>query len=222
MTDFQDRLQMMFIQMVPFLMAIVFHEVGHAYVARKHGDNTAERMGRLTLNPIPHIDPIGTLLFPMLNMLTGFPLFFGWARPVPVNYNGLKPYRRGLFLTSLAGPGVNMILSFILGGIFVAIAAFVSPEFYLFEPLKAMAVAGIQINFALALFNLLPLPPLDGAKMIEAFMDFNTARKFESLQSYSFFILLALLWTGVLNLLSYPIIFLSNGTIEVWRAIFGV
>lgn len=99
---------MMLIQMIPFLMAIVFHEVGHAYVARRFGDTTAEKMGRLTLNPVPHIDPIGTLLFPMINMLTGMSLLFGWAKPVPINFNALRPYRKGLFFTALAGPATNV------------------------------------------------------------------------------------------------------------------
>lgn len=220
MGDIAGRLQLVFIQMIPFLMAIVFHEFGHALVAKRHGDNTAKDMGRLTLNPIPHLDPIGTILFPMINMITGIPIMFGWAKPVPINYNRLKPYRRGLFLVSLAGPAANVVLAFVCSFLFVAIALFVPHDFYLFEPLFAMAQAAIQINFMLALFNLLPLPPLDGSKMAEAFMTPEQTRKFESLQSYSFIILLALFWSGALSFLSGPVFFFANLFVDIWKIFF--
>ena len=211
-----ERIQAVFLQMVPFVMAIVFHEVAHALVAKKHGDYTADKLGRLTLNPIPHIDPIGTLLFPVINMLTGLNILFGWAKPVPVDYNRLKPYRRGLFLVSLAGPAANLVLGFLAALFLVLITALCPPTFYLYEPLRGMAYVGISINYALALFNLIPLPPLDGSKMVEAFLSYNQTRKFEQLQNYSFFILLGLLWSGALNILSIPITFLSNQSIGIW------
>ncbi len=220
--SFADRLQLVFLQMIPFLMAIVFHEVGHAFIARKHGDNTAKELGRLTLNPIPHIDPIGTLLFPILNMLTGINILFGWAKPVPINYNRLRPYRRGLFLTALGGPGANVVLALICALILVLMSQFMSADFYLYEPLTGMALVAIHINYALALFNLIPLPPLDGSKMVESFMSFEIAQKFERLQAYSFFILLGLLWTGALNVLSGPIMYLTNWSIAIWRMLFNI
>lgn len=216
------RLQALVLQLIPFLMAIVFHEVAHAFVARRHGDTTAQDMGRLTLNPVPHIDPIGTILFPAINILTGINLLFGWARPVPINYSRIKPYRSGLFLTSLAGPAANVILAVFFSFFLVVFGTYAPADFYLYEPLTGMALVGIQINYALALFNLIPLPPLDGSKMLESFLTFEQTRKLESLSRYSLFILLGLLWSGALNLLAVPIIFLSNFSVAMWRAVFGV
>ncbi len=215
-----ERVQLVFLQLIPFLAAIVFHEVAHGFVARRHGDRTAEEMGRLTLNPIPHIDPIGTILFPVLNMVTGMNIMFGWARPVPINYNRLKPYRSGLFLTALAGPMANVIFAVVSALFLVLFASYCPNDFYLYEPLTGMALVAIQINYALAIFNLIPLPPLDGSKMVESFLSFENARKFDRLQTYSFFILIGLLWTGAFNILSYPILFLSNGSIAFWRTLF--
>lgn len=216
-----ERFQMVFLQMVPFLMAIVFHEVAHAFVARRHGDTTAQDLGRLTLNPVPHIDPIGTILFPVINMLTGLNLLFGWAKPVPINYNRLKPYRSGLFLVSLAGPAANVILALLSALFLVLFAAFAPTDFYLYEPLRDMALVAISINYALAIFNLIPLPPLDGSKMVESFLSYEAARKFEKLQRYSFFILLGLLWSGALNVLSIPIHYLSKLSIAGWLGLLG-
>jgi Zn-dependent protease len=215
-----ERLQLVMLNMIPFLMAIVFHEVAHAYVARRHGDNTAEKLGRLTLNPIPHIDPIGTLLFPMINMLTGIPLLFGWAKPVPIDYGRIKPYRRGLFLVSLAGPAANLTLGLIFALLLVIFMTFVPQTFYLYEPLGKMAFTAISINYALALFNLIPIPPLDGSKMVEAFLSYEATQKMEAFSRYSFFILLALLWSGALSFLAVPITYLSNISIAVWIELF--
>ncbi len=216
-----SNIQNMLVQMVPFLMAIVFHEVAHGVVARHYGDRTAENMGRLTLNPVPHIDPIGTLLFPMINMLIGWNFMFGWAKPVPVNFNGLKPYRKGLFFTAFAGPGMNIILGILSALFLVLFEKYSSSSFYLHEPILLMSQAAVQINFALAIFNLIPLPPLDGSKMIEAFMQHETARKFEKLQYYSFFILMGLLWSGALNIIGYPIMILYNLSVGMWFYIFN-
>ena len=143
MTDFPERIQAVLLQMIPFLMAIVFHEVAHAFIAKRHGDDTAQQLGRLTLNPVPHIDPIGTLLFPMLNIFTGIPILFGWAKPVPINYNKLRPYRSGLFLVSIAGPAANVILALGAAFFLVAFSLFVPSDFYLFEPLRGMAMVAI-------------------------------------------------------------------------------
>jgi Zn-dependent protease len=220
-----ERIQMVFIQLVPFLMAIVFHEVAHAFVARRYGDNTAEDLGRLTLNPIPHIHPIGTLLFPILNMLYQVPLI-GWAKPVPINYNRLRPYRSGLFFVSLAGPAANVILALISA--FVLVLLSVIAQRYLgdsqvewVEPVRLMALAAISINYWLAFFNLIPIPPLDGSKLIEAFMSYNTVKKFEQFQMYGVMILLVLAMSGGLGLFVGPITFLSNFSISIWVALFA-
>ena len=219
--DFAEVAQRLLVQMIPFLMAIVFHEFGHALVAKRYGDNTAEELGRLTLNPIPHLDPIGTVLFPMINMIAKFPLLFGWARPVPINYKKLKPYRRGLFLVSLAGPATNIVLAFFAACLLEIFKMVATPEFYLYEPLRGMAETAVIINLALAVFNLLPLPPLDGSKMIEAFLTMEQVRKFERLQTVSFFVLIALLWTGGLGMiLNTPVFTLRACFLIFWRIVF--
>jgi Zn-dependent protease len=222
MDSFEARLQMMTLQIVPFFAAIVIHEFGHGWVAKLWGDRTASDEGRLTLNPIAHIDPIGTVLIPMMNMLTGIPLFFGWAKPVPINPTRFRKYRLGLFCVSLAGISANVILAFICA---LAVAAFhkFQPELWGYsEPLMKMLMIGVQINFAIALFNLLPIPPLDGAKVIESMVGYQGGQVLAYLERYSFIILLGLLWFNVLSFLHGPITALSNFSLGIALMVFGV
>ena len=142
-------------------MAVIFHEFAHGWVANRWGDPTAKINGRLTLNPMPHIDPIGTLIFPIISMLSGMSLLIGWAKPVPINPNRFKKYRPGIFWVSLAGPGMNFLLGILSTFAFCAIRSWVPNDFYLYEPLRRMAEASITLNYALGIFNLVPLPPLD-------------------------------------------------------------
>ncbi|MBS1961533.1 MAG: site-2 protease family protein [Bdellovibrionales bacterium] len=220
-SSFAERIQMMTIQIVPFFMAIVLHEFGHGLVAKMWGDRTATDAGRLTLNPLAHVDPIGTVAIPMINMITGIPLLFGWAKPVPINPTRFRKYRPGLFWVSVAGPGTNIITGFLAALVFGVFYKYVTPEFSLYEPLLKMMVAGIQINFALALFNLLPLPPLDGAKILESFLGYNASQMLQQVERYSFFILIALLWSNALVFLNGPISFLTHLALGVSQAIFG-
>lgn len=220
--DLSRNIQILSIQFVPFVMAVVFHEVAHGFIALKWGDQTAQKEGRLTLNPIPHMDPIGTVLFPLINMLTGTSFLFGWARPVPINPSRFRKYRPGLFWVSLAGPGMNFILAFISAITFHAIRAWMPAQFYLYEPFMAMAYVSVSLNFALAIFNLIPLPPLDGSKIIEAFLPYHAAQKYEALSQYSFFILMALLLSGAFTILSYPIGFCTNVTLFLTDRLFGI
>jgi Zn-dependent protease len=220
--DLQKGLQDLSIQFVPFMMAVVFHEFAHGLVAHRYGDDTAKEMGRLTLNPAPHIDVLGTLVFPILMMVTGMHLLFGWARPVPIDPTRFKKYRPALFWVSFAGPAMNFFLALLSGAAFAAIRAWVPEDFYLFEPLLAMAVASVTINYALGIFNLIPLPPLDGSKMIQSFLSLEATRKYEAIAQYSFFILLALMWTGALSVLSYPIVFARNLTLFGASRLFGL
>ena len=212
---------MLSIQLVPFIMAVVFHEYAHGLAAFYWGDRTAESEGRLTLNPVPHIDPLGTLVFPAINMLTGMNILFGWAKPVPINPRFFRKYRPGLFWVSLAGPGMNFFLAFMSAIIVCAMNAWVPPSFYLYEPLFRMALTSITLNYALGIFNLIPLPPLDGSKMIEAFLSPAAAQKYESIARYSFFILMALLLSGALSVLRYPILFCSQATLSLVTWVFG-
>ncbi len=211
---------MLSIQLVPFMMAVVFHEFAHGFVAYRWGDKTAQEAGRLTLNPIPHLDPFGTVLFPIINMLTGMNILFGWAKPVPIDPRRFRKYRHGLFWVSLAGPGMNFLLAILSAAAFCSIRLWMSPDFYLFEPLLGMTYVSISLNYALGIFNLIPLPPLDGSKIIESFLSFSAMRKYESLAQYSFFILIALLLTGALNVLSYPIGFCSSITLGLMAKLF--
>src|SRR3954465_4614873 len=133
------NIQLLSIQMVPFIMAVVFHEFAHGWVANKWGDTTAKDSGRLTLNPIPHLDPIGTVIFPLINMLSGFNALIGWAKPVPINPTRFRKYRPGLFWVSLAGPGMNVLLAVLSAAALCAMTRWVPRDFYLFEPLIQMA-----------------------------------------------------------------------------------
>jgi Zn-dependent protease len=217
-----ENIQMVSIQFVPFVMAVVFHEFAHGFVAARFGDTTARDQGRLTLNPIPHIDPVGTILFPLINMLTGMNILFGWAKPVPINPARFRKYRPGLFWVSFAGPGMNFILAFLSALVFCALLRWMPHEFFLFEPLVGMTRVGITLNFALGIFNLMPLPPMDGSKMIQSFLSYEATRKYEMVARYSFWILMALLISGALRVLSYPIQFLSNLTLWVASLIIGI
>jgi Zn-dependent protease len=222
MDSFAERLQALSIQFVPFVMAVVFHEYAHGLAAKRFGDTTAKDAGRLTLNPIPHMDLIGTVVFPLINMLSGMNLLFGWAKPVPIDPRRFRKYRPGLFWVSFAGPGMNFFMATLSALVFCAIQRWVPRDFYLHEPLSAMAYVSITLNYALGIFNLIPLPPLDGSKMIESFLPTRMAVKYEKLAPYSFFILMGLLLVGAFTILSYPIRLFSNGTLYVALRLFGL
>lgn len=220
MEDFGQRIQITAIQFVPFLMAVIFHEFGHGFLASLWGDKTAKNSGRLTLNPIPHIDPIGTLLFPLINMLTGIPLLIGWAKPVPIDPRNFKKFRPGLFWVSSAGPGANFVLAFLSAIMFCVFERWLPQDFYLYEPLIAMTIASVQINYALGIFNLIPLPPLDGSKIIQSVLPIHLIQKYESISRYSFFILMALLMSGAFSVLHYPITFCTKATLYLMAKVF--
>ncbi len=216
------NIQSTLIQFVPFMAAVIFHEYAHGAAAYYWGDSTAKDHGRMTLNPGPHIDIIGTIVFPLIVMLTGMNVLFGWAKPVPINPSRFRKYRPGLFWVSFAGPGMNFTLAVFSAAVFSALIRFLDPSFYLYEPLISMTRFSVVINVALGIFNLLPLPPLDGSKMIESFLSYEATRKYEQLAQYSFFILMALIFTGALRVLSYPIIFLSQSILYLMGSLFGI
>ena len=222
MESFIDNLRSMSIQFVPFVMAVVFHEYAHGLAAKRFGDTTAKDAGRLTLNPIPHMDPIGTVLFPLINMLSGMNLLFGWAKPVPIDPRRFSKYRPGLFWVSFAGPGMNFILATASAVVFCSIQRWMPRDFFLYEPLSAMTYVSITLNYALGIFNLIPLPPLDGSKMIESFLPTRLAVKYEKIAPYSFFILIGLLLLGAFTILSYPIRLFSNATLYLVAHLFGL
>ena len=188
---------------LPVLLAITVHEASHGYMARHYGDRTAEQLGRLTLNPLAHIDPIGTILVPsVMFFTTGF--LFGWAKPVPVNFSRLRNPKADMLWVAAAGPFTNLIMA--LGwAILFRIALIGEPGAYTL-PLLKMADAGMQINAVLMVLNLLPLPPLDGGRIAVSLLPHHLAWRFARLEPYGFPILLVLLFTGVLGNILWPLI----------------
>lgn len=175
------------IVVVVVLFSVIIHEVAHGYMALRFGDRTALFAGRLTLNPIPHIDPLGTILLPLLLILTGSPILFGWAKPVPVNPFNFRDIRRGELFVSVAGILMNLLLATVAGLIFFFAQETLSPI------LGAALLFTIDINLILAIFNLIPIPPLDGSKVVLSFLPPHLAAQYQQLERYGLFILLFLL-----------------------------
>ncbi len=194
---------------VPFLFALCFHEYAHGLVAKWRGDRTAELMGRLTLNPVAHIDLLGTVMLPLMAILFNSPIFFGWAKPVPVNERNLKSPLKDMFWVALAGPLSNVILAF-LGAL---VLGFTFRFFQFSESLSAVKNildAFIRTNLFLAVFNILPLHPLDGGKVLARFLPAELNYKLEQNQHVSSMILMMLVLTGALQILAYPVYFFTQ------------
>ncbi|APC96797.1 site-2 protease family protein [Francisella frigiditurris] len=174
---------------IPLIFAITLHEAAHAYIAKFRGDKTAYNLGRVTLNPVPHIDLIGTIIVPGLlllsSMTVGFPFIFGWAKPVPINYNNLKNPRSDMAMVALAGPLANFIMA--------VVWALLYKHITLHPYIQQMALYGMIINVVLMVLNLLPIPPLDGSRIVSAILPPKVAYKYNSIERYGFFILLALI-----------------------------
>lgn len=188
---------------LPVLLAITLHEYAHGWVANRLGDPTARMLGRLTLNPFRHIDPIGTVLVPAVCFLLNAPLF-GWARPVPITPENLRHHRHGMALVAAAGPSSNIVMA--LGW---ALLARLSAEFsaqlgWIAEALVYMGLAGITINVVLAVLNLLPLPPLDGGRVVSDLLPGRVAARFDRIEPYGMWILVFLLATGLLGRILFP------------------
>ena len=180
--------------LVPLVIAIVFHEVAHGLVARRLGDPTASERGRLSLNPIRHIDPFGTVILPLILALSGAGAIFGWAKPVPVNYRRLRKPRRDMILVALAGPGMNLVLG-IIGAIALAVTfAIAGGELHGAAGfVAANALNFIYINVFLGVFNLLPVPPFDGGHVVEGLLPRPMARNFRKIGRYSLLVFISLL-----------------------------
>lgn len=182
----------------PFLLALTVHELAHGYAAKKLGDPTASRAGRLTWNPLKHLDPMGVLCF--------FLLKIGWAKPVPVNAAYFKNPRQDMLVVSLAGPGANVLLG-VVSAVLVKIVLLLGwlPVYFL-QPLAQMLAASIWINIMLAVFNFMPIPPLDGSKILMGLLPARLAASFARLEPFGFIILLVLFYTGILSSILMPII----------------
>ncbi len=193
---------------IPVIFAITLHEAAHGYIAMKFGDKTAWMLGRVTANPLKHIDPIGTIGLPLflllMSKLAGGPLFlFGWAKPVPVNFENLRRPKRDMLWVAAAGPGANLIMA-LFWGLMIQAGALLGETLGL--PLMLMGAAGILINAMLAALNLLPIPPLDGGRIAVSLLPRGPSRLLAQVEPFGFFILIALMFTGVLGFLVWPLI----------------
>lgn len=180
----------MALMVVVLLFSVIIHEIAHGYVALRNGDPTARMLGRITLNPIPHIDPIGTILLPLLLLISGAGILFGWARPVPVNPRNYRNYRLGELTVSAAGPLSNLALAVLF--------ALLAHHPFGNVGLLMLASFGVQINIFLALFNLIPIPPLDGSHILSLFLPPNLSRLYSYLEPVGFILILVLFYTGIL------------------------
>ena len=198
--DFNNLIQNIAIYALPVLFAITIHEAAHGYVARMFGDSTAYMLGRMTLNPIKHIDPIGTIAMPLLLLFTtaaipGGPFVLGYAKPVPVNFANLRHPKRDMIWVALAGPVSNFIQAIAWTLLLIAMFMLGIDEDFFFR----MAQAGILVNLVIAVFNLLPIPPLDGGRVLVGVLPRGPAYQLSRVEPYGFFIVLALLVAGVLG-----------------------
>ncbi|MHB0925621.1 MAG: site-2 protease family protein [Gallionellaceae bacterium] len=188
---------------IPVLFAITLHEAAHGYVARHFGDMTAFQQGRISLNPLRHIDPVGTILFPLLTLWLGG-ILFGWAKPVPVNFGALRRPKQDMLWVALAGPASNLAMA--LGWALLYKMAWLFPDSYFAEPLLGMAEWGIKINVVLMVLNLLPLPPLDGGRVAVSLLPHRQAYQLSRIEPYGMFILIFLAITPVLSLILSPLV----------------
>lgn len=181
---------------LPVLFAITLHEAAHGYAARYFGDNTAYMMGRVSLNPVRHIDPIGTILVPLiLYFATSGAFLFGYAKPVPVNFGRLRNPKRDMIWVALAGPASNFFQAFLWGLLLVGLHAFSVTEIYFYD----VAQAGILVNLVMFVFNLFPLPPLDGGRILVGLLPVRQAIAVSRVEPYGFFIVMALVLTGIVT-----------------------
>ncbi|OIR02683.1 peptidase family M50 [mine drainage metagenome] len=181
---------------LPVLFAITLHEAAHGYAARYFGDNTAYMMGRVSLNPVRHIDPIGTILIPLvLYFATSGAFLFGYAKPVPVNFGALRNPKRDMIWVALAGPASNFVQAFLWGLVLIALTGLGSREIYFYD----VARAGILVNIVMFVFNLFPIPPLDGGRVLVGLLPVRQAIALSRVEPYGFFIVMALVLTGVIT-----------------------
>ena len=211
--DFANIIQTIAIYALPVLFAITIHEAAHGYVARYFGDNTAWTLGRVTLNPIKHIDPIGTIVMPlMLYIATSGAFLFGYAKPVPVQFGNLRNPKRDMVWVALAGPGSNLIQALLWGiGFYFLQGAGVTEAFFV-----KMCQAGILVNVVMFVFNLFPLPPLDGGRVLVGLLPYKQAMLVSRIEPWGFFVVMALVLAGVLS--TYwmrPLMELTYGFLQV-------
>ena len=194
--DFAHLIQTVALYAIPVLLAITLHEAAHGYAAKHYGDNTAYMMGRVTLNPLPHIDPVGTILMPlMLYFATSGAFLFGYAKPVPVRFGNLRNPKRDMIWVALAGPGANFFQALVWAALLYVFRGADVNEPFLVE----MAQGGVLVNVVMAVFNLFPLPPLDGGRILVGLLPYRQAMLVSRVEPYGFFIVMALVLAGVVS-----------------------
>ncbi|MEO6293071.1 MAG: site-2 protease family protein [Burkholderiaceae bacterium] len=210
--DTANIIQNILIYALPVLLAITVHEAAHGYAAKHFGDNTAYVMGRVTLNPLKHIDLIGTILMPLLLIFSGSPFLFGYAKPVPVQFGRLNNPKRDMIWVALAGPASNLVMAFVWGVLFYVLkGADVSEPFFI-----KMMQGGILVNAVMFAFNLFPLPPLDGGRILVGLLPYKQAELVSRVEPWGFFIVMGLVLTGVISKLwMQPMMDLTYGLLEL-------
>ena len=206
--DIANLIQTVALYALPVLFAITVHEAAHGYAARHYGDNTAWMMGRVTLNPMKHIDPVGTIVMPLvLYFITSGTFLFGYAKPVPVRFDNLRNPKRDMIWVALAGPGANLVMALMWGaGLYVFQAVGVTEPFFL-----KMCNGGVLVNVVMFAFNMFPLPPLDGGRILVGLLPMKQAIAVSRLEPYGFFIVIALIYMQILNTFwMRPLVALTN------------
>jgi len=216
-----NLIQVIAIYALPVILAITLHEAAHGYVAKHFGDLTAYAQGRVSLNPLRHIDPVGTIALPLILLavgkLFGGGILFGWAKPVPVNFSNLRHPKRDMLWVAAAGPFSNLGMA-MLWGLAIKIGLEFQGNFFS-VPLALMGAAGVFFNVIIMVLNLLPLPPLDGGRIVVSLLPHRMAYAFSRIEPYGFIILIMLLFTGVLGRIMWPVI---GMTMSLIAAVLGV
>ena len=203
--DLAPLAQTFAIYALPVLFAITLHEAAHGFVARHFGDMTAHAQGRISLNPVRHVDPVGTILVPAAILVaTGGRFLFGWAKPVPVNYSALRRPRQHMMWVAAAGPAANLAMA--IGWALLVKLALVLPANAFSLPMRLMGEAGVLVNLTFMFLNLLPIPPLDGGRIVASLLPAAAARRYARLEPWGLVILLVLLFTGVIGAVLRPLV----------------
>ncbi|MCC7330147.1 MAG: site-2 protease family protein [Gammaproteobacteria bacterium] len=215
-----DFIRMIAVGAIPVVFAITLHEVAHGWMARRHGDRTAEMLGRLSLNPLRHIDPMGTVVVPLLTLWLGG-LLFGWAKPVPINPRAMREPKRAMIAVAAAGPGANLLMALGWALVLRLAAGLMETLPVAGDFLVQMASLGISFNVLLGIFNLLPVPPLDGGRVLRGLVPESIGRRLDAIEPYGLIIVVGLLVAGVLNRVLGPLFLVARELVFLLAGVKG-